>query len=163
MADSARFSQSHGIAPLVNKGDYNAGFTADSVRLDKYNHCTLVITGDAAVAGTGLLIIYGAISEAGTTAAITFTYRYVSTDVASALADVLSTPATSAALTFTEAPLLSGMYVIEFDAEDLNVAGVQYNWATPVFDAAGTAGYVNVLAILSEPRYAQAVMPTAIK
>ena len=163
MSDSARFSQSHGIAPLVNKGDYNAGFTADSVNMSKFNHCTLIIAGDAAVAGAGVLTVMAGAAEAAVTAAITFTYRYTSTDVAAALGDVLSAPSTSAALSFTEAYLLSGMYVIEFDTEDMNVGGVQYDWATPVVDATGTAGYVNIVAILSEPRYQKAVMPTAIK
>jgi hypothetical protein len=162
---SARFSQSHGIVPVVVPLalNYNTGFTGDSINMGKYNHVTLIILGSADVAGTGVLKIKAATTLAGTTADVTFTYRYISVDAAAAtLADVLSTPATSAALTFVEATLVSGMYIIEWDAEDMNVSGVQYTYATPVIDAAGTAGMVSIAAILSEPRYETGVMPTAI-
>jgi len=161
---TARFSQSHGIVPLVTNtlGDYTAGFSADSVNMALYNHCTIIIQGDNAVAGAGVLTIMAGLTDAAETAGITFTYRYISVDVKAAGADILSTPATSASLSFTEAHIKNGMYVIEFDAQDMIVAGVQYQFATPVVDATGTGGYVNMVAILSEPRYAKAVMPTAI-
>ena len=164
MADSAKFSQSHGIVPLITEtlGDYNAGFTADSINMAKYNHCTIICLGEDDLRGAGVLTIMGGTSDAAVTAAITFTYRYISVDVKAAGADQLSDPATSAALSFTEAYLRNGMYVIEFDTEDMNVGGVQYTFATPVVDATGTAGTMNMVAILSGPRYAKATMPTAI-
>jgi len=43
----------------------------------------------------------------------------------------------------------------------LLVAGVQYQYATLVLSNAGTAGFVTLVYILSEPRYAQNVMPTS--
>ncbi len=164
MADSARFSQSHGLVPIVAPLalNYNTGMTMDSINMAKYNHCTIIILGSADVAGTGLLTIYGGATDAATTAAITFTYRYGAADVGAAGADTLGTPATSAALTLTEASVISGMVVIEIDAEDLQISGTQYQFITPVLDAAGTAGIISAVAILSEPRFQQAVMPTAI-
>lgn len=162
--DAARFSQSHGIVPLITEtlGDYNAGFTMDSINMAKYNHCTIICLGEDDLRGAGILTIMGGTTDAAATAAITFTYRYISVDVKAAGADQLSTPATSAALAFTEAYLRNGMYVIEFDATDLQVAGVQYQFATPVVNTDGTAGTMNAVAILSEPRYEKNVMPTAI-
>ena len=160
---SQRFSESHGIVPLVESatGDYNAGFTADSVDMSKYNHYTLIIIGDNAVAGNGVLTIYGGATDAATTAAATFTYRYSSGIIGAASSDVLGTAATSAALTITGTSLVSAILVCELDAEDLNISGTQYRYVTPVLSAAGTAGYVAMVAILSEPRYLEAVMDTA--
>jgi len=159
-----RFSDSHGIVyeTIIVAANYNAGVTMDSINMGKYNHGTLIVVGDVACAGAGVLTMMAGGADAAVTAAITFEYRYTATDVASATADVLSAPATSAALSFTEAYIRSGMYVIEWDVEDMNVLGVQYNWMTPVLDATGTAGIITAIAILSEPHYEKEVMPTAV-
>lgn len=164
MADSARFSKNNGIVPLVVPlaDNYNAGMTMDSFNMKLFNHATIILIGNDSCAGAGVLTIYGGATAGATTAAITFTYRISSADVGSASADVLGTPSTSAALTLVEASIKSGMYVIELDAEDLSVSGTQYDWVTPVLSADGTAGIVAAVAILSEPRFAEAVMPTAI-
>jgi len=161
---SARFSQSHGIVPIVQSttGDYNAGFSGDTIDMSKYNHCTLIVIGDNAIAGDGGLTIMAGATDEAETAAITYTYRYITVDIEAAGADVLSAPATSAGTDFTEAYLKNGMYVIEWDAEDMNVSGTQYRFATPVVDSDGTAGYVTMVAILSEPRYERDIMHTAI-
>jgi hypothetical protein len=161
--DNVRFSQSHGIVGLVapTADNYNAGGTWESFDMSNYNHCTIIILGSASVAGTGALTINCGLTVGATTAAVTFGYRYGG-DIASAASDTYGTPASSAALTITEASMTSGVLVVEFDASDLNVAGVQYRWVTPVLDAAGTAGIVGAVAILSEPRYSAAIMPTAV-
>ena len=167
MGDSVRFSQSHGIVPIAHSvtGDYNAGFTGESVNMAKYNHYTLIIIGDNAVAGNGVLTMNAGATDGATTAAAGFAYRYSAGNIAAASGDVLGVPTVVAAagtLTITGASLVSRMLVIELDAADLNIAGVQYQWVTPVLSAAGTAGYVTMVAILSEPRYEEAVMDTAI-
>ena len=164
MADSARFSQSHAIIyeTIIVADNYNAGVSMDSINMGKYNHGTLIIVGDVACAGAGVVTMMAGASNGTETAAITFTERHTLTDVASTTADVLTDAATSAALALTEAYIRSGMYVIEWDTEDMNVSGVQYNWMTPVLSAAGTAGIITAIAILSEPKIQTAVMPTAI-
>lgn len=164
MGDSCRFSQSHGIVPMeVPLADsYNAGVTFESVNMAKYNHLTMIMLGSDSVAGAGVLTIYGGATDGAQTAAITFGYRYGAADAKSASADVFGAVATSAALTLTEASVKSGTLVVELDAADLNISGVQYQWVTPVLSAAGTAGIVSAVAILSEPRYEEAVMDTAI-
>ena len=160
---SARFSESHGIYNVVHSvdGDYNTGFTGDSVDMALYNHYTLIISGDDAIAGDGILKIHGATTDGGTTADVTFTYRYAASTHGTASSDVFGAPATSAALTITGTSLDDAILVCELDAEDLNISGVQYRYVTPVLDATGTAGYVAMIAILSEPRYEKQVMPTA--
>ena len=164
MGDTCRFSQSHGIVyeTIIVADNYNAGVSMDSINMAKYNHGTLILVGDVACAGAGVLTMMAGASNGTETAAITFTERHTTTDVASTTADVLTAVATSASLALTEAYIRSGMYVIEWDAQDMVVAGVTYNWMTPVLSAAGTAGIITAIAILSEPRYEQAIMPTAI-
>ena len=164
MGDSARFSQSHGIVPVIAPlaDNYNAGMSMDSINMAKYNHVTLIITGSASCTGAGVLTVMGGTADGVETAAITFTYRISSGDIGSASADVLTAAATSASLTFVEASIVSGMYVIEWDAQDMVVSGVTYQFATPVLSAAGTAGIISAVAILSEARYEKAVMPTGI-
>ncbi len=164
MADSARFSQSHGIVQVwaPSTTSYNTPVTAESINMAKYNHCTLIISGDSACAGDNVFKVRAATSDGGTTADITFTYRYATTTVGVATADVLGTPATSAALTMSGASLVSSFLVIEFDAEDMVVSGVQYQWATPNMSDVASAGIISAVAILSEPRIQLAIMPTAI-
>jgi len=161
MADSCRFSQTHGIIGLAIDGAWNGGFTADSVNMAKYNHCTMLIMGDASLAGAAVLTLYGGTADAGTDAAATFTYRYSSADVGSASSDVYGAAATSAALTSTVTSMDSRVTIIEFDAQDLNISGTQYQYATLVVSSAGSGGTCDIVAILSEPRYSEAIMDTA--
>ena len=158
---SARFSQSHGIMPLTIDGDWNAGFTSDSVDMSLYNHCTIIMTSDTSVAGGGIVTLYGGATDAATTAAITFTYRYAGGNVAAASSDVYGAPATSAALTTVGANLDLRTFLMEVDTEDMNVLGVQYRYLTVVVDATGTGGTASLVAVLSEPRYEKDIMPTA--
>lgn len=162
---TTRFSDEHAIIydTIIVADNYNAGASFDSINMGKYNHGTLIIVGDAACAGAGVLTMMGGLSNGAETAACYFTYRYTASNVASTTADVLSTPSDAVlTLTMTEAYILSGMYVIEWDAADMLIGGVQYNWMTPVLSAAGTAGIITAIAILSEPSYSKQIMPTAI-
>ena len=156
-----RFSESHGILGLTVDGDWNAGFSSDSIDMSKYNHACVIIIGDASVAGNAVITVYGGATAGAETAAITFSYRYAGGDVGSASSDVFGAVATSAALTTTATSMDSRCTLIEFDAADLNVSGTQYRYVTVVVSAAGTAGTCSIVAILSEPRYLEAVMDTA--
>ena len=164
---SNRFTENHLIVPGAVSGglDYNAGGDLDSVNMAKYNHLTLILIGDASVAGDGVLTMYGGLTDGSKTAACGFTYRYSSGNAGAASADVLGTAATVSAgstLTITGASLASRMLIIEMDASDMVVSGTQYQYVTPSLSSAGTAGTCTGIFILSEPRYAEAVMPTAI-
>lgn len=161
MGDSARFSQSHGIMGLTVDGDWNAGFSSDSINMAKYNHVTALIIGDSSLAGNAVITVMGGATDGSEDAAITFTYRYAAGDVGSASSDVFGAAATSASLTTTASSMDSRVTVLEWDAEDMNVSGTQYQYATIVVSAAGTAGTCSIVAILSEPAYAEAIMDTA--
>src|SRR3990167_4721328 len=155
-----RFSQSHGILGLTVDGDWNTGFDSDSIDMAKYNHATILIIGDANLAGNAVLTLYGGATAGTKTAAATFAYRYSGADIGSANSDVLAAVLTSAALTSTATSMDSRVTVIEFEAADLNISGTQYRYATLEVSAAGTAGTCDIVAILSEPRYMEAVMDT---
>lgn len=156
-----RFSESHGILGLAVDGDWNAGFTSDSIDMSKYNHACVIIMGDSSVAGNAVITVNAGNTAGSEAAAMTFTYRYASGDVGSASSDVFGTAATSASLTSTATSMDSRVTLIEFDASDLNVSGTQYRYASVTVSDAGTAGTVDIVAILSEPRYAEAIMDTA--
>jgi len=161
---TSRFTQSHGIVNgfVPTASSYNDGFSGDSVDMALYNHVTAILQFSDSAAGAGIVTVMGGLADAEETAAITFTYRLASADGKSAGADIFSAPVESASLTLVEADVKSGLYVIEWDAQDMVVSNVQYRYATLVLSAAGTAGIAGLIYILSEPRYAKAVMPTAI-
>jgi len=156
-----RFSESHGILGLTVDGDWNAGFDSDSIDMAKYNHACVIIIGDSSLAGNAVIKVYGGATAGTKTAAATFAYRYAGGNVGSASSDVFDAVETSAALTTTATSMDSRVTLIEFEAADLNVSGTQYRYATVEVSAAGTAGTCDIVAILSEPRYAEAIMDTA--
>ena len=155
-----RFSQTHyicaGLVPLAD--NYNAGGSSDSVDMAQYGHMTCILLGSDTCAGAGIVTVMGGLTDGAETAAITFTYRYTSTDSKAALGDVLSAPLTSASLTLVEANIKSGMYVLEWNAEDMVVATVRYRYATVVLSAAGTAGIVSMVLIGSQARFQSTYM-----
>ena len=159
-----RFSQSHGIVPVEQciLGNWASGGAMDSVNMAKYNHATLIIIGGADCTTDTTLTVKAATTDAGTTANVTFSYRYSAGDIGAASADVLGAVATSSSLTVTAASLADRMLVVEWDAEDMNVSNVQYQYATPTLGTDGTDGEYSAVVILSEPRYEETVMHTAV-
>ena len=157
-----RFSESHGILGLTVDGNWADGFDSDSIDMSKYNHATVIIIGDASVAGNGIIKVNAGNTAGSESTAITFTYRYPGAAIGSASSDVYSAASTSAALTTVATSYItSRAFVIEFDAQDLNVSGTQYRYARVNVDATGSGGTVDIVAILSEPRYMEAIMDTA--
>ena len=57
-----------------------------------------------------------------------------------------------------------GLYIIEVDAQTVAAAGTDYDHVALKFTEATGSGAIlgAVVAILSEPRYPQAILPTAI-
>lgn len=161
-----RFSESHGILPLTKDGSWNAGFDTDSIDMAKYNHACVIIYGDTSVATDDTIGVYGGASAGTKTALCRFDYRYGSAAAGSANSDVYGTVASVAAgasLTATAASLAAGyVLLIEFDAADLQPSTTQYRYATlQMGTGTGSGGTIDVVAILSEPRYLEAVMDTA--
>lgn len=156
-----RFSESHGILGLVIDGDWNAGFNTDSIDMSKYNHACVIIMGDSSVADNAVITVNAGNTAGSEAVAVTFTYRTSGADVGSASSDVFSAAATSSSWTTTAATIASQVTLLEFDAADLNISGTQYRYARVNVSDAGSAGTVDMVAILSEPRYSEAIMDTA--
>ena len=157
-----RFSESHGILGLTVDGNWADGFTSDSIDMSKYNHACVIIIGDASVAGNGIITVLAGNTAGSEAAAVSFSYRTSGANVGSASSDVFSASSAPAATwTTTAATMASQVSLIEFDAADLNVSGTQYRYANVTVDATGSAGTVDIVAILSEPRYSEAIMDTA--
>ena len=162
---SARFTQSHGIVPIVIPlaANYNTVTAAEeSVDMALYNHATFIFLFSADTAGEGILTMGAGLTNGAADAAVTFTVRYGTAAVLLATSDVLTAPATSLALTVTEANVVSKVMTVEVDAQDMHIANVQYRYLTPALTDAGTAGIFSCVAVLSEPRYEKNVMPTAL-
>ncbi len=162
---SPKFTQKHDVIyeTIIVADNYNAGLSMDSINMALYDHVCLIMVGDVACAGAGIMTIMAGTTNAAETVAITFTYRFTTTDVASTTSDVLSAPSAGVvSATLVEANIRSGMYIFEWDAADMLIATVDYQWATPVLSAAGTAGIFTAIAICSLPRYSATQMPSAI-
>ena len=162
---TARFSQSHGIVPIVIPlaANYDTVTAVEeSIDMALFNHATFIFLFSADTAGEGILTMGAGLTNGAADAAVTFTYRYGSAAVLVATSDVLVAPATSVALTITEAEAVSSVLVVEVDAGDMYISNVQYRYLTPALTDAGTAGIFSCVAILSEPRYEKNVMPTAL-
>jgi len=162
-----RFTQSHGIVPVIIPlaDNYNTITAAEeSIDMALYNHVTFIFLFSASMAGdAGVLTMSAGLTNGAADAAVTFSARYGTAAALAATADVLTAPSTAAtSLTLTTANCQSKVMTVEVDAQDMNIAGVQYRYLTPAYDDAGTAGIFSCVAILSEPRYAEDVMLTAI-
>lgn len=146
------------IVPILEAEDHNAGADGDSVCMENYGHATfIIIFGE--LTGNAVLKIYEGATAGTKTTAKTFSYRATSVDLKSALADALGTEATSAALTLTAATYEDRMIVVEIDASELTDG---YPWITPEISSAASEEFAAIIAVLSLPRYAEDVPPTAI-
>lgn len=159
----ALFSQEHGLVPLCALAtSVTSSADLDSINMALYDHATILIIHSASVVGDNVLYAYGGATDGTKTAALTFHYRVGSAAPKSATADVLAADATSAALTLTAASYQGLMLVLEISADEMQASGTQYQFLTINFDGTASTGTIAAFAILSKPRYARAVMPTAI-
>lgn len=153
-----RLAEQNKIVHILEPEDHNAGVDGDSVSLENYDHVTFIInfgelTGDA------ILTINSGASAGTKTTAETFNYRACATALKNAGGDLLADETTSAALTLTAATYEDMFIVVEMDADEFT-DGQQ--WITPTLSSAASEIFASIIAILSKPRYAQNVPPTAI-
>lgn len=163
---SPRFSQSHGIVPIIVPlaANYNTITAAEeSIDMSLYGHATLIfLFSDDCAADAGIITMDAGLTNGASDATVTFTWRESSAAVLVAGADILSTPVTATTITLAQADIRSRVLVIEVDVDDMWISNVQYRYLTPAYDDGGTAGIFSCVAILSEPRYSKDVMLTAI-
>jgi len=158
------FSQDNLIIPL-NLAGATAGTAAemDSFNMRGYDQATVIFTQSASVAGNNVLTMETGASNSADTSDATFHYRWGSATVGASNSDKLTADATASTLTMTATTYQGKMLVIELHADELPKSGeTVYSWVTPDIDGTATKGFISGIAILSKPRYAKAVMPTAV-
>jgi len=141
--------------------------TSDVVNMENYKKCTFIIATGATSNDTGTVTVGAGTSSTGAATAIAFKYR---TQVASTGACTLAggdvpsalTDATSTGFVMTAAKI-GGLYIIEVDASTVAAGLTNADHCAITVTEDGSSGVTAcVLAILSEPRYPQAVLDTAI-
>lgn len=157
-------SQECAIIPIGVDEDVTSSLDLDSFRMNEYNHATILISHSAAVTGNSVLTVNCGATVGAKTYAMDFRYRYGGAAEGAANADVLSAFVLTTVnyLTLTAATFQGRVLVIEVDAAEMQNAGVQYDWLTVNFDGTASVGTVSAFAILSQPRYAQAINRTQI-
>jgi len=130
-----------------------------------YDHATIILQFNSAF-GTAVsapaLTLECASSDSGDVADATFHYRLNGASTIAASSDVLAADATASTLSLTGTTYAGHMLVLELDANELPTASKTYEWITVDIADNSSVGSVEGYAILSNPRYADAVMNSAI-
>jgi len=152
-------SQSSGVSAVVN---------TDVVDMENYKKCTFLVHAGAAVDNTMVITAYANDDNATSGSAIDFRYRTqiagTGGNSASVGSDVPSLLSTGSSITTTTGAA-GGMYIIEVDAPTVAAEGTDYDHTYLKFTTSTgniTARIYGVVAVLSEPRYPQAILDTAI-
>ena len=148
----------------------DAAHTTDVVDMADYKRCTFIIHTGAAALNIPKVTILAGISNSSCATAIIFKYR---TQVAAATPDAGSdvpselTDATVAGFNLTT-NVKGGVYIIEVDVREVQEAGAMtydFDHVCLKLTADGATHAVHnygVIAVLSQPRYPQGVLKTAI-
>ena len=139
----------------------------DIVNMENYNKCTFLIVTGASHANTDsvITVLAGNANDSCATA-IVFKYRtQIAAVTPAAGSDVPGALTTAATAGFSmTASKKGGLYIIEVDAAVVAAAGTDFDHvAINLVEATGSgAALGTIIAILSEPRYPQAILATAI-
>ena len=153
--------KNHVVNATIPVDDYaNGDPKSDVVNMKNYKRLTFLVMTGAAADNTNKVTVQGGISVGSCTTEIAFKYRkIVSGDTMTAL----TTAVAGTGLNFT-ASKANEYIIIEVDAQVVAAAGTNFCCVACTVTEAGTKGPHAgcVVAILSEPRYAQALLETAI-
>jgi hypothetical protein len=151
-----------GFGPVDMQTAANDG---DWVSLKNYNHVAVVLFKAAGTAGDDpTLTLEQATGVAGTGAkALTFTTIHTKQGTLTSVG-TFTKVTQAAAATYTDATSaeVAAIWVVEFDAQDLDVEGGFDCIRARVADVGGNAQLGCLFYLLSEPRYSQAILPSAI-
>lgn len=156
-----------GLIPVVDC--FATGVETDIVNMENYKKCTFLVYTGATSTGSTVITVNAGASSTGAATAIAFKYRTqvaqtnattTGGDIPGALTDATSTGFT------TTISKVGGIYIIEVDASTVLAAsttGVSFDHCKLDADESVNSPITGcVLAILSEPRYPQAILQTAI-
>jgi len=147
---------------------FAANKTTDVINMENYKRCTFLVVTGASSADLGKITVNAGNANNSCSEAIVFKYR---TQVAgtAGIAGAVGSDIPSALETATisgfamQGAKIGGIYIVEVDAQVVAAAGADYDHVSLTVTENGTAGVdACVIAILSEPRYAQDVLATAI-
>lgn len=164
------FSERHkvvnAIIPVANAFVTTTGVTSDIVHLENYKKCTFIIVTGATSVAVQTVRVFAGVSNASCTTPIVFKYR---TQAAVAVdgqgSDMPTTLADATVAGFpTIASVIGQIAIVEVDAAVVAAAGANFDHcALYLKDTTAAAAQTGcVIAILSEPRYPQAILETAI-
>lgn len=140
----ARFFQEKAITPILSSADIVSGHDCDSILVAKATHVALMCMFGPSLSNNAVLTLYSGATDGTKTTAVTFAYTYGGAATGSASSDVLSTPATSAALTCTGTTFVSRLLLIEFDMENITDG---HDWLTLEVSSDASNGELTVVAI----------------
>ena len=142
-------------------------YNTDFVDMENYKKCTFIIATGASAANTPVVTILATTDNSTTGTLIAFKYRTQclttntssSGDVPSALID-----GTTTGFALTTA-IAGGSYMVEVDASTVAAAAsnCDHVYLTMSTGALGATHTYGITAVLSEPRYPQAILQTAIE
>ena len=138
---------------------FNGDPQSDIINMKNYNKCTFLVMTGAAADNTNTITVQAGTTVSSCSTDIVFKYRkIVSGDTHGAL-----TTATTAGFSLT-ASTANQYAIVEVDAAVVAAAGTNFCCvACTVTEAGSAAAQVGcVVAILSEPRYPQAILESAI-
>jgi len=163
------WSEVNKIVNVLNPAEHadSSGPTTDIVDMENYKKCTFIVQTGSSAANIPVITVLSGISNASAATATAFYYRtqVKASDCTSASGDIpsaLTSIGTSGfAMTTSKT---GGCYIIEVDAPTVAAAGTNYDHVCLKFSTGAThaAHIYGVLAVLSEPRYPQAILDTAI-
>jgi len=152
-----------GFVPVDLQDGANNG---DWVSMKNYNHLTVVFFKDAGTAGDDptLTVKQATNVSGGSEKALNFTTIYTKqgADLATVGTFTKNTQAAANAYTDTASAEAQAIWVVEFDASDLDTNNNFDCVQASVADIGGNAQLGCLLYILSEPSYAGATAPSAI-
>jgi hypothetical protein len=152
------FSQENHVVSILDPvaDAFSATPTLDIVNVSGYNHCTFLVWWGVGATGTVTFTVEASDDVSGSNvSAVEFSVRRqpTSTNVQGALSVNATTYATTAGS--------SQIYIIEVDVAKLGATGYKFLKLKGV-ELVDSPILGGVLAILSQPRYAGAIMPAAI-
>ncbi len=155
-----RFSQDNMVIPLCSVGTkISTAPTMDSFNMKGYDHATIFLLGQSNSCSQSIFINCAS-SDGGDTLNAMVHYRIADGAVGTTSAGTLGAVASASVV-----PWASGdkniMYVIEIDAENLPAASRTYEWITASLSG-GVTGDMVAFAVLSKPRYSDAIMNNAL-
>ena len=151
------------VIPIADA--FDTAVSTDIINLKKYRKCTFIVITGATTTADGVITVLAGVSNASCATAITFKYRTQIAAAPPAQGSDVSGALTAATVTgfAMTASKVGGVYIIEVDADVVAAAGTDFDHVKlTVTEDTNDPQTACILAILSEPRYPQAILATAI-